>query len=218
MDSPSDANLEKVPFDSKDFLSLESKFQDYVQQALQEATIGSIEERDMLKSELEQWTTSVFTNLAENSTFTDTDGIDNRGKHGQAVSAIAISSFSVTVKPNLVDPTDEDLKEKVRQKDLEFNADLRKVVKYRAQAPSALAKLSKEICESESMEAEKLRIELPTIETRDQFDVASMESAKEEYKDAMQILSNLEKVTPREISQISKVQDISASLTEKGEA
>lgn len=54
MDSPSDANLEKVPFDSKDFLSLESKFQDYVQQALQEATIGSIEERDMLKSELEQ--------------------------------------------------------------------------------------------------------------------------------------------------------------------
>lgn len=191
MDSPSDANLEKVPFDSKDFLSLESKFQDYVQQALQEATIGSIEERDMLKSELEQvscfymlniyinystisqWTTSVFTNLAENSTFTDTDGIDNRGKHGQAVSAIAISSFSVTVKPNLVDPTDEDLKEKVRQKDLEFNADLRKVVKYRAQAPSALAKLSKEICESESMEAEKLRIELPTIETRGMLQVHS---------------------------------------------
>ncbi|CAO3639193.1 unnamed protein product [Mucor fragilis] len=155
MDSPSDANLEKVPFDSKDFLSLESKFQDYVQQALQEATIGSIEERDMLKSELEQWTTSVFTNLAENSTFTDTDGIDNR------------------VKPNLVDPTDEDLKEKVRQKDLEFNADLRKVVKYRAQAPSALAKLSKEICESESMEAEKLRIELPTIETRGMLQVHS---------------------------------------------
>lgn len=54
MDSPSDANLEKVPFDSKDFLSLESKFQDYVQQVLQEATVGSVEERDMLKSELEQ--------------------------------------------------------------------------------------------------------------------------------------------------------------------
>lgn len=73
----------------------------------------------------------------------------------------------------MVDPTDEDLKEKVRQKDLEFNADLRKVVKYRAQAPSALAKLSKEICESESMEAEKLRIELPTIETRGMLQVHS---------------------------------------------
>lgn len=87
--------------------------------------------------------------------------------------AIAISSFSATVKPNLVDPTDEDLKEKVRQKDLEFNADLRKVVKYRAQAPSALAKLSKEICESESMEAEKLRIELPAIETHRKLKVHS---------------------------------------------
>lgn len=30
---------------------------------------------------------------------------------------------------------------------------------------------------------------------KDQFDVASMESAKEEYKDAMQILSNLEKAS-----------------------
>jgi len=54
MDPPSNTNLEKVPFDSKDFLSLERKFQDYVQQVLQEATIGSLEERDMLKGELEQ--------------------------------------------------------------------------------------------------------------------------------------------------------------------
>ncbi|KAK4512397.1 uncharacterized protein ATC70_003096 [Mucor velutinosus] len=195
MDPPSNTNLEKVPFDSKDFLSLERKFQDYVQQVLQEATIGSLEERDMLKGELEQWTTNVFTNLAENSAFTDTDGIDNR------------------VKPNLIDPTDEDLREKVRQKDLEFNTDLKKVVKYRAQAPSALAKLSKEICESESMEAEHLRIELPTIETRqDQLDVVSLELVKEEYKDAMQLLSNLEKITPNEISQISKVQQITATF------
>ncbi|GAN11612.1 hypothetical protein MAM1_0749d11188 [Mucor ambiguus] len=195
MNSPSDTNLEKVPFDSKDFLALESKFQDYVQQVLQEATIGSPEERDMLRSELEQWTSSIFTNLAENSAFTDTDGFDNR------------------VKPNLIDPTDEDLREKVRQKDSEFNADLKKVVKYRAQAPSALAKLSKEICESESMDAENLRIELPTVDiSQDQFEVASLESVKEEYKDAMKLLSNLEKITPKEVSQITKVQQITATF------
>ncbi|KAF1800570.1 hypothetical protein V8B55DRAFT_1534867 [Mucor lusitanicus] len=193
MDSPSDTNLEKVPFDSKDFLALESKFQDYVQQVLQEATIGSLEERDMLKSELEQWTSSIFTSLADNSAFTDTEGMDNRGK------------------PNLLDPTDEELKEKVKQKELEFNADLKKVVKYRAQAPSALAKLSREICESESMEAENLKIELSATDTsEDQLDAASLESAKKEYIDAMQLLSNLEKITPKEVSQIAKVQQITA--------
>lgn len=86
---------------------------------------------------------------------------------------LEISSFPPTGKPNLLDPTDEELKEKVKQKELEFNADLKKVVKYRAQAPSALAKLSREICESESMEAENLKIELSATDTSGKLQIHS---------------------------------------------
>lgn len=114
-----------------------------------------------------------------------------------------------------MDPTDEKLKDAVRSKELDFANNLSKVVKYRAQVPSVVAKFSKEVCESESLEAEELQIELPTVDLHrklefglhanqhlpnnvlnldEQFDVASLEPVKEEYTDAMQILSHLEKV------------------------
>ncbi|KAL7311791.1 hypothetical protein PS15m_009510 [Mucor circinelloides] len=201
MDSPSNINTEKVPFTSKDFLSLQSRLQDYIQEVLQQATISSAEERVLIQSELDQWTTNVFIGLRENSAFTDTDSIDNR------------------VKANLVDPTDEKLKDAVRSKELDFANNLSKVVKYRAQVPSVVAKFSKEVCESESLEAEELQIELPTVDLHhDQFDVASLEPIKEEYTDAMQILSHLEKSTPKEINQVAKVQKISAIVMERGQA
>lgn len=54
MDSPSNTNTEKVPFTSKDFLSLQSRLQDYIQEVLQQATISSAEERVLIQSELDQ--------------------------------------------------------------------------------------------------------------------------------------------------------------------
>lgn len=57
------------------------------------------------------------------------------------------------------------MKKAAEKKELEFNASLDKVVKYRAQVPSVLANLSREICESESKEAEQLFVQLPTYET-----------------------------------------------------
>ncbi|CAO0794139.1 unnamed protein product [Mucor circinelloides] len=136
MDSRNNINTEKVPLSSENFLSLQSRLQDYVKEVLQQPMIDSPEERVLIESEMDQWTTNVFRDLRENLAFTDTESIDNR------------------VKVNPVEPTDEELKKAVKSRELSFANNLSKLVRYRAQVPRVVAKLSKEIYETESLEAE----------------------------------------------------------------
>ncbi|EPB91204.1 hypothetical protein HMPREF1544_01909 [Mucor circinelloides 1006PhL] len=146
MDSRNNINTEKVPLSSENFLSLQSRLQDYVKEVLQQPMIDSPEERVLIESEMDQWTTNVFRDLRENLAFTDTESIDNR------------------VKVNPVEPTDEELKKAVKSRELSFANNLSKLVRYRAQVPRVVAKLSKEIYETESLEAEKIKLESPTVE------------------------------------------------------
>ncbi|KAL7317779.1 hypothetical protein PS15m_004088 [Mucor circinelloides] len=146
MDSRNNINTEKVPLSSENFLSLQSRLQDYIKEVLQQPMIDSPEERVLIESELDQWTTNVFRDLRENLAFTDTESIDNQ------------------VKANSVEPTDEELKKAVNARELSFANNLSKLVRYRAQVPPVVAKLSKEIYETESLEAGKLKLESPTVE------------------------------------------------------
>lgn len=84
--------------------------------------------------------------------------------HQQAASALRVSFFWSTVKVNPVEPTDEELKKAVKSRELSFANNLSKLVRYRAQVPRVVAKLSKEIYETESLEAEKIKLESPTVE------------------------------------------------------
>lgn len=54
MDSRNNINTEKVPLSSENFLSLQSRLQDYVKEVLQQPMIDSPEERVLIESELDQ--------------------------------------------------------------------------------------------------------------------------------------------------------------------
>lgn len=84
--------------------------------------------------------------------------------HKQTASVFRVSFFWSTVKANSVEPTDEELKKAVNARELSFANNLSKLVRYRAQVPPVVAKLSKEIYETESLEAGKLKLESPTVE------------------------------------------------------
>lgn len=54
MDSRNSINTEKVPLNSENFISLQSRLQDYVKEVLQQPMIDSPEERVLIESEMDQ--------------------------------------------------------------------------------------------------------------------------------------------------------------------
>ncbi|CEP09107.1 hypothetical protein [Parasitella parasitica] len=181
---------DKVTFSSKDFLSLQGKLQSYLHELVDQASAEHPDERVFLQNEMNQWTSSLLTCLAENSTFTDSNG------------------FDIRAQVNPVDPVDEELKAAVKKEEADFKAHMIKVVKYRAQVPSILAQLSQEICECKSRAAEHLDIELPPIENDDKDYDLPLDTVKKEYTDAMQMLSQLNKMVPEELDQIERLSEI----------
>ncbi|KAI8644081.1 hypothetical protein BD408DRAFT_413694 [Parasitella parasitica] len=211
MNTTNTNETDKVEFSSQDFLSVQTKLQNYLHELVEQASADHPEERVFLLGELDQWSSSLFTSLAENSTFTNSNG------------------FEIRAPLYPVDPVDEELKAAVKKEEADFKAHMIKVVKYRAQVPSILANLSQEICESKSRAAEHLEIVLPpAIETEGKLkpkatksivistDVVSkdkdyglpIDTVNKEYKDAMQMLSQLNTMVPDEINQIQRLHEI----------
>ncbi|KAI8079206.1 hypothetical protein BDF21DRAFT_419663 [Thamnidium elegans] len=184
-------NNNLIEIESKDFLYVRQEIQRLADSLVDDETSNE-EERERNKSEMEQWLNGVWSNFPGNIVLTDNP------------------NFNFNEPIHVREPLDESLEFQVNESKQQYHKLSEELFNTREELTGVVASFTTESLQGQSKEASELTIvdTAPPKNETAKVDRDNTKQVETVYNEAVEILSNLEKTVPEQVSKFEAILEL----------